>query len=366
MGDLKASPLHLISAIINTPRFHRDLSECPTEVTERCVHLLTTLGRSREVAIQTNYEVMEFLGHAISPFDDIGYMRVSRYFVQELLRVVGPQHKLWGAISYVMLSAVPDLSEASQQMVWRQLNARFFEVLLDSGVISNEEERRLKTKSVKGEVDAEPDLSFDDESEHDQSETRTPATQSVSAPTQAQQGGDPQESSNSDELPEDSSASESDETDKAVSLLGGGHPELFTQRRLKRSPYPIQSKPSATSGLSDISDAQRSTSDREEVASQVITEDKPRAQEVMADTQSLQNTEQATPPGQVGEAAEVAEEITEKIESSAEVERQEQSAQQSEQVERPEDRPPVEEVEQSAIVGRSVRTHVRSAFGRRT
>ena len=113
MGDLKASPLHMISAIINAPRFHREIEECPPEITERCVHLLTALGRSRELAIQTNYEVMEFLTRTVSPFDDAGYMRVSRYFVQELLKVVGTQHKLWGAISYVMLSATPHFQNGS-------------------------------------------------------------------------------------------------------------------------------------------------------------------------------------------------------------------------------------------------------------
>ena len=159
MGNIKASPLHMISAIINAPRFHRELFECPPELTERCVHLLTALGRSREVAIQTNYEIMEFLTRAVTDFDDIGYMRVSRYFVQELLMIIGPQHKLWGAVSYVMLSAIPHITDPQQLMVWKRIHARFFEVLLDSGVISNEEEKKLKANSLKGEVE-EVDLAF--------------------------------------------------------------------------------------------------------------------------------------------------------------------------------------------------------------
>ena len=207
MGDLTASPLHMISAIINAPRFHREIEECPPEITERCVHLLTALGRSRELAIQTNYEVMEFLTRVISPFDDAGYMRVSRYFVQELLTVVGPQHKLWGAISYVMLSATPHVPEGDQLKLWKRINARFFEVLLDSRVISNEEEKRLKVKSVRGEPGTQPDLELDDApSEISASPSQKPPTQTTS-----------QSSSQSQEK----QASPPSDPPEVVQLLGG-------------------------------------------------------------------------------------------------------------------------------------------------
>ena len=141
------SALHLISGIINAPRFHREIEHCPIELTERCVHLLTNLGQNREFAIRANYEMMEFLTRCILPFDDAGYMRVSRYFIKELLSVVGPQHKLWGAASFVMLSTAQNIEGVEQYQVWQRLNARFFEVLLDVGVISQEDERRLKAKS---------------------------------------------------------------------------------------------------------------------------------------------------------------------------------------------------------------------------
>jgi hypothetical protein len=146
MGQFSMSALHLISGIINVPRFHRELTHCPKELTERCVHLLTNLGQNRDFAIKANYEMMEFLTRSILPFDDAGYMRVSRHFVKELLSVVGPQHKMWGAISFVMLSTPKSVTDDKQYLVWHRLNARFFEVLLDSGVISQEDERRLKAK----------------------------------------------------------------------------------------------------------------------------------------------------------------------------------------------------------------------------
>ena len=141
------SALHLISGIINAPRFHREIETGPAELTERCVHLLTNLGQDRSYAIRSNYEMVEFMTNCILPFDDAGYMRVSRHFVQELLSVVGPQHKMWGAISFVMLSTAKSVESTNQHEVWHRLNARFFEVLLDSGVISQEDERRLKKKN---------------------------------------------------------------------------------------------------------------------------------------------------------------------------------------------------------------------------
>ena len=148
MAQVNMSALHLISGIINIPRFHREITTCPKELTEQCVHLLTNLGQNRDFAIKSNYEMMEFLNRSILPFDDAGYMRVSRHFVKELLSVVGPQHKMWGAISFVMLSTAQSIRhEDDQYLVWHRLNARFFEVLLDSGVISQEDERRLKAKS---------------------------------------------------------------------------------------------------------------------------------------------------------------------------------------------------------------------------
>ncbi len=147
MSDTKMSALHLISGIINAPRFHREIKQSPTELTERCVHLLTNLGQSREFAIKANYEMFEFMSQCILPFDDAGYMRVSRHFVRELLSVVGPQHKMWGAVSYVMLSTAKSVEAPGEFEVWHRLNARFFEVLLDSGVISQEDEKRLKSKS---------------------------------------------------------------------------------------------------------------------------------------------------------------------------------------------------------------------------
>ena len=144
---VKMSALHLIAGIINAPRFHREIDHSPKELTERCVHLLTNLGQNRDFAIKSNYEMFEFMTQSILPFDDAGYMRISRYFVRELLAVVGAQHKMWGAISYVMLSTAQTIEEKTQFEVWHRLNARFFEVLLDSGVISQEDERRLKSKS---------------------------------------------------------------------------------------------------------------------------------------------------------------------------------------------------------------------------
>ena len=148
MTQVNMSALHLISGIINIPRFHREITTCPKELTEQCVHLLTNLGQDRDFAIKSNYEMVEFLNRCILPFDDAGYMRVSRHFVKELLSVVGPQHKMWGAISFVLLSTAQSIRyEDEQYAVWHRLNARFFEVLLDSGVISQEDERRLKAKS---------------------------------------------------------------------------------------------------------------------------------------------------------------------------------------------------------------------------
>lgn len=147
------SALHLISGIINAPRYHREINGGPAELTERCVHLLTNLGQDRDFAIRANYEMVEFMSGSILPYDDAGYMRVSRYFVQELLSVVGPQHKMWGAISFVMLSTAKSVEEIKQHEVWLRLNARFFEVLLDSGVISQEDERRLKKKNQAKEGD---------------------------------------------------------------------------------------------------------------------------------------------------------------------------------------------------------------------
>lgn len=144
---VKMSALHLIAGIINAPRFHREIDHSPKELTERCVHLLTNLGQNRDFAIKANYEMFEFMTQCILPFDDAGYMRISRHFVRELLSVVGAQHKMWGAISYVMLSTAQSIKETKQFEVWHRLNARFFEVLLDSGVISQEDERRLKSKS---------------------------------------------------------------------------------------------------------------------------------------------------------------------------------------------------------------------------
>ena len=147
MSDVKMSALHLIAGIINAPRFHREIDHSPKELTERCVHLLTNLGQNRDFAIKANYEMFEFMTQCILPFDDAGYMRISRYFVRELLAVVGAQHKMWGAVSYVMLSTAQSIEEKEQFEIWHRLNARFFEVLLDSGVISQEDERRLKSKS---------------------------------------------------------------------------------------------------------------------------------------------------------------------------------------------------------------------------
>ena len=155
MEASQMSALHLISGIINAPRFHREITQCPIELTERCVHLLTNLGQNREFAIRANYEMMEFLNRCILPFDDAGYMRVSRHFVKELLSVIGPQHKLWGAASFVMLSTTKNIEDPQQFHIWQRLNARFFEVLLDAGVISQEDERRLKAKN-KNANDEEP------------------------------------------------------------------------------------------------------------------------------------------------------------------------------------------------------------------
>lgn len=143
----KMSALHLISGLINAPRYHREINSTPKELTERCVHLLTNLGQSREFAIKANYEMIEFMERCILPFDDAGYMRVSRHFIRELLLVVGAQHKMWGAISFVMLSTAQSVEDLEQYEIWHRLNARFFETLLDSGVISQEDERRLKSKS---------------------------------------------------------------------------------------------------------------------------------------------------------------------------------------------------------------------------
>lgn len=252
MGDLKASPLHLISAIINMPRFHREVVECPTEITERCVHLLTALGRSREVAIQTNYEMIEFLGEVITPFDDVGYMRVSRHFVRELLRVVGPQHKLWGAVSYIMLSAIPHLTQDSQRALWMDLNARFFEVLWDSGVISNEEEKRLKLKSTRGEVEPQPDLEFNEVSGYDATR-QTVANRYPPSSTEPMTRVNPEQGSDvatnqavSQEIdPAIATLSESeplDESAAALQLLGGEDSDLLTkkltQKRVQRETYP--------------------------------------------------------------------------------------------------------------------------------
>ena len=266
MGDLKASPLHMISAIINAPRFHREIEECPPEITERCVHLLTALGRSRELAIQTNYEVMEFLARTISPFDDAGYMRVSRYFVQELLTVVGPQHKLWGAISYVMLSATPHLPEGEQLRLWKRINARFFEVLLDSRVISNEEEKRLKVKSVQGEVGPQPDLDLDEPQPDPSPSSKNSSVQarySNRSREQSQEHVTHQRSSvrksstisgEDHELPEASTA-----PSEAVKLLGG---VAISSNSSTPLPAPTLSQPhqtgSTTSAQSLLDDAQRS------------------------------------------------------------------------------------------------------------
>ncbi len=148
MDHPSMSALHLISGIINAPKFHRQINLSPPELTEKCVHLLTNLGQNREFAIKSNYEMVEFLNRTILPFDDAGYMRVCRHFVQELLSVAGPQHNMWGAISFVMLSTTKTLIDEEEYPVWHRLNARFFEVLLDSGVISQEDERRLKNKNL--------------------------------------------------------------------------------------------------------------------------------------------------------------------------------------------------------------------------
>jgi hypothetical protein len=136
MSTLNASPLHLISAIINLPQFHKDILYSPHEITLQCVRLLISLSEDEEYAYQSNVEMVAFLARTVDTLDDELYLKMNDYFVRRLLSVINPNDPIWGAISYVMASVVNVFKKYEEKEAWRRLCGLMFEVLRTNNIIN--------------------------------------------------------------------------------------------------------------------------------------------------------------------------------------------------------------------------------------
>ena len=153
MSVLEASPLHLISGLINAPLFHIDLQETPPEVTIQCIRLLTQLSQDEIFAYHANHQMVTFLSESTGDgLDDQTYVLVATHFVRQLQSVLTPVDPIWGAVSFVMSSVASRFSEGDDRFVWTKLCALFFDILQVEGVINERDAQRLmsNTKSNKG------------------------------------------------------------------------------------------------------------------------------------------------------------------------------------------------------------------------
>lgn len=164
MSVLEASPLHLISGLINAPLFHHDLQETPPEVTIQCIRLLTQLSQDEIFAYHANHQMVSFLSKSTGDgLDDQTYVLVATHFVRQLQSVLTPADPIWGAIAFVMSSVASRFSEGDDRLVWTKLCALFFDILQVEGVINERDAQRLmsNTRSQKkfealGQTTSEP------------------------------------------------------------------------------------------------------------------------------------------------------------------------------------------------------------------
>jgi len=210
MSVLEASPLHLVSGLINAPLFHRDLQETPPEVTVQCIRLLTQLAQDEIFAYHANHEMVSFLSSAIDDrLDDQTYVLVATDFVRRLQTILSPSDPIWGAIAFVMSSVASRFSEGDDRLVWTKICALFFDVLQVEGVINERDAHRLMkgTKSGQGYEELEQEMSA--------------AEQRPKSPDQPR-------------TEEELRLEEEAERKAALRLLGGGSVDHEFERRLKK------------------------------------------------------------------------------------------------------------------------------------
>jgi hypothetical protein len=150
MTPLKASPLHLISGLINAPLFHRDVRRPPPEVTMQCIRLLAQLGKDEAFAYQVNSEMMTFLSQTSSQLDDLAYTRTVRYFTRQLQTVIQGQDLIWGAIAHVMVSVAARFAVGEEREVWARLCGLLFDVFHECDLIPPEQAARLTQQTLLG------------------------------------------------------------------------------------------------------------------------------------------------------------------------------------------------------------------------
>ena len=144
MNEVNFSPLHLISAIINVPQFHQDVSHVPHEITVQCIRLLISLSKDEDFSFSSNVEMVSFLAKNANPIDDAGYRVITTYFTKQLLTFLKPNDPIWGAIAYVMASVADVFQTSKERQTWCRLCGLLFQILKDCGVISPEMEVKLK------------------------------------------------------------------------------------------------------------------------------------------------------------------------------------------------------------------------------
>ena len=164
MSAVNFSPLHLISAIINVPQFHQDVSHVPHEITVQCIRLLISLSNDEDFSFSSNVEMVSFLAKNANPIDDDGYKAITTYFTKQLLTFLKPNDPIWGAIAYVMASVADVFQTSKERNTWCRLCGLLFQILKDCGVISPEMEAKLKRgmQSDAEEADAEDERRADD------------------------------------------------------------------------------------------------------------------------------------------------------------------------------------------------------------
>lgn len=144
MNVLQASPLHLISGLINAPLFHVDLQETPAEITIQCIRLLTQLAQDEIFAYHANHQIVHFLSQSVGDgLDDQTYVLVSTDFVRRLQSILSPDDPIWGAIAFVMSSVASRFSTGNDRLIWTRLCALFFDILQFEGVITERDAQRL-------------------------------------------------------------------------------------------------------------------------------------------------------------------------------------------------------------------------------
>jgi hypothetical protein len=204
MSVLQASPLHLISGLINAPLFHRELSETPPEVTIQGVRLLARLADNEEFAYQANQEMVQFLSQSTPSLDDETYVLVVSHFITQLQTQLHTSDPIWGAVAVVMASVAKRFSVGQDREVWTRLCGLFFQVLRVKGIISEEQVKRFLTSAEEPmELSAAP------------SQEQPKARSQAQAQAQAEQ-----------------EAEDTRQRDAALSLLGGA--DYAFERRLKK------------------------------------------------------------------------------------------------------------------------------------